>query len=213
MMLKSLTAAAPGVGWLKPLFVIGSVAAVLGLAYAADDLVAARDVAANAARDLSACEKLADQVHQLRGEPVVVGAVDVDPAVVASRIEKSAVAAGIPASALREIVPSPTQRVEHGPYVERSIAVSLTGVGLRPLVVFLQHITSNGADPRRFHAHSGSPRQFTEAPLMLRDLRLSLPADKPASSPSSVETWACDATLVYRIYNPLPSPDSRYIGE
>ena len=152
-------------------------------------LVAAREAAGVAARNLEECRRLAARIGPTPVEAAPEGTADgkAEDDVI-RRIESSARSADFPESSIERIEPAPPERVGDGPFLKRPTVVQLRGVTLRQLFTFL-------------HA-AGAGRSR----LGVDQIRLSAPA---SAADGAGDTWSVDATLTQLVRAPAAADDSR----
>jgi hypothetical protein len=163
-----------------PLIVIAA-SLLTALAWAWQSLDASATSAANAADDLTTCQRLAARVTALsRDARPTSGATELATPDLARLIESAATTAAIPPDSLIRIAPEPLRTREGRPYQEQSTEVVLHAVTVEQTVRFLYALS-------------------TAAPnLRPTNLRLLAPTDVPANTTA----WNAEIRLTHLIYTP-----------
>ena len=147
-------------------------------------LRSARARAAEARERLVRSEDLLARIDGLSQRPQRASREEIAVSELTRRIEAAARAASIGAESLYRIEPEPARRTADGPYLEKPTRVELRGIGLAPLLDFLETL-------------GGEPGELT-----VTSLRLQAPHSERLG-----DTWDVEATLTYLIYSPRDPRD------
>lgn len=137
-----------------------------------------RETARRAAQDLADCKALAGRIKALRDAPAVASVEVMGVQELGQRIEAASRRAGLAQDALEGVLPQSPRRVGNTPYVRKPTVLTLRGVTLHQVAMFLHHLTA-------------------DSELSVRDLRLRIPhGDAPR------DVWDAETTLTYLMYVP-----------
>ncbi len=145
-------------------------------------LASSRSSAQRAQSDSLRCRQLAGQIMQRRSRPNVAAMEELASSELASRVERAAATAQVPAAGIVRISPEPTRRLGDSPYLESPTQLQLRQVTLKQLTVLLQELLKDSSA------------------LELRSLRLSAPREQETGPQWNVEAMICH--LVYSPRNP-----------
>ncbi|MFW5840780.1 MAG: hypothetical protein ACOCZE_09385 [Planctomycetota bacterium] len=147
-------------------------------AWSIDSAMDNADRAARAADALGQTRSLAEQIRQLRQAPTVARTGEIAITQMGREISSAAEAANLQPGSIQGVQPRPARRLGQSDYMTKATTISLQGVGLGQLTMFLYHISDR--------------TNLTVSELQLQGRR-----DGQSGGP-----WNAQATVTYLIYAP-----------
>lgn len=141
-----------------------------------------RASAQQAAEDLAACRRLAEELEELRGAPQTVRLEQQTQQQITLSIQRAAQIAEIADSNILRITPQAGRRLRDSPHLQQPVDVEIRSLTLGQLTRFLNEL---GA---------------LDEGLKPTSLRLTAPRSQPSDTKN--EMWGCEFVLTYLVFSP-----------